>query len=112
MTGHQDHPATGVTIASQPTAKLDLEALVKAVGIKNVRVVDPLKLEELRTALEEELARREPSVIICKRPCALLGKTPVKERYYVDNELCKGCKLCVKIGCTVYISWMKKSWPL
>lgn len=100
MTGHQDHPATGVTITSRPTAKLDLEALVKAVGIKNVRVVDPLKLDELKTALEEELARREPSVIICKRPCALLGKTAVKERYYVDSELCKGCKLCIKIGCT------------
>ncbi|MEN6349848.1 MAG: indolepyruvate ferredoxin oxidoreductase subunit alpha [Syntrophomonas sp.] len=100
MTGHQDHPATGVTITSQPTVKLDLEGLVKAVGIKNVRVVDPLKLDELKAALEEELARREPSVIICKRPCALLGKTPVKQHYYVDNELCKGCKLCLKLGCT------------
>ena len=100
MTGHQDHPATGFTIKGDPTAKLDLEALVKAIGIKNVRVVDPLQLDELEQALEEELQRREPSVIIAKRPCALLEKPPAGKKMVIENELCKGCKLCVRIGCT------------
>lgn len=100
MTGHQDHPATGVTITKQETRKLNIEAMVRAIGINNVRVVDPLNLKELETALKEELSRREPSVIITKRPCALLHKTPIKERYYVDTEKCKGCKLCLKVGCT------------
>ncbi|MDD2586669.1 MAG: indolepyruvate ferredoxin oxidoreductase subunit alpha [Syntrophomonadaceae bacterium] len=100
MTGHQDHPATGVTITRQETRKLDIEAMVRAIGINNVRVVDPLNLKELETALKEELSRREPSVIITKRPCALLHKTPIKERFYVDEEKCKGCKLCLKVGCT------------
>lgn len=100
MTGHQDHPATGFTIKGEPTAKLDLEALVKAIGIKNVRVVDPLQLDELEQALEEELQRREPSVIIAKRPCALLEKPPAGKKMVIENELCKGCKLCVRIGCT------------
>lgn len=100
MTGHQDHPATGRTVSSAPTHKLDIEALVRAIGINNVRIVDPLKLDQLQTALKEELDRREPSVIIAKRPCVLLGKTPVTDKYVVDDELCKGCKLCIKIGCT------------
>lgn len=100
MTGHQDHPATGRTITAQTTSKLDLVALCKAVGIEHVRVVDPLKLDELKQALTEELERREPSVIICKRPCALIVKEPPKEKYYVDTELCKGCKICIRIGCT------------
>ncbi|MDD4549397.1 MAG: indolepyruvate ferredoxin oxidoreductase subunit alpha [Syntrophomonadaceae bacterium] len=100
MTGHQDHPATGVTITRQETRKLDIEAMVRAIGINNIRVVDPLNLKELETALKEELGRREPSVIIAKRPCALLHKTPIKERFYVDEEKCKGCKLCLKVGCT------------
>ncbi len=100
MTGHQDHPATGLTIRKEPTRKLDIEALVRAIGIKNVRVVDPLNLKELETALAEELARNEASVIIAKRPCVLLEREAAQKRYYVDNELCTGCKLCIKIGCT------------
>lgn len=100
MTGHQDHPATGVTIKKSSTNKLDIEALVRAVGIKNVRVVDPLKLEELDTVLGEELDRREPSVIIAKRPCALIDRTPITSTLWVDEELCNGCKACIRIGCT------------
>lgn len=100
MTGHQDHPATGLTIRKEPTAKLDLEALVRAIGVKNVRVVDPLDLETFQATVKEELERREPSVIIAKRPCALLEKAPVRGGYYVDPELCKGCKICLKVGCT------------
>ncbi len=101
MTGHQDHPATGVTITKQPTNKLDIEALVKAIGVKNLRVVDPLKIDELELALKEELARREPSVIICKRPCVLLPGTPKPDhKIYVDAELCTGCKSCIRVGCT------------
>jgi len=100
MTGHQDHPATGFTVKKQPTSRLDIEALIRAIGINAVKVVDPLDLAQLKTALEEELSRREPSVIICRRPCALLEKDPVREKYYVDAELCTGCRLCTRIGCT------------
>ncbi|MDD3898280.1 MAG: indolepyruvate ferredoxin oxidoreductase subunit alpha [Syntrophomonadaceae bacterium] len=100
MTGHQDHPATGLTIKKESAPKLDLEALVKAVGINNVRMVDPLRLDELQQALEEELQRREPSVIIARRPCALLVKPPVNKKMVIQNDLCKGCKLCIRIGCT------------
>jgi indolepyruvate ferredoxin oxidoreductase alpha subunit len=100
MTGHQDHPATGMTITKKETTKLDIEGLVKAIGIKNVKVVDPLNLTQLKDALDEELKRREPSVIIAKRPCALLSKQKSSIKYYVDNELCKGCKQCIKVGCT------------
>jgi indolepyruvate ferredoxin oxidoreductase alpha subunit len=101
MTGHQDHPATGITIAKQPTNKLDIEALVRAIGVKNVRVVDPLKINELEQTLKEELARREPSVIICKRPCVLLPATAKPDhKIFVDPELCNGCKTCIRVGCT------------
>ena len=100
MTGHQDHPATGLTIRREPTAKLDIEGLVKAVGIKNVRVVDPLDMKAFQSVLKEELKRREPSVIIAKRPCALIDKKPADKQYYIDKDQCKGCKLCLKIGCT------------
>jgi len=99
MTGHQEHPATGMNIRQQPTNKLDIEGLIRAIGIKNIRIVDPLKLDQLEAALKEELDRREPSVIITKRPCVLLNRTPYAGKYYVDEELCKGCKRCLKVGC-------------
>ncbi|MDD2511068.1 MAG: indolepyruvate ferredoxin oxidoreductase subunit alpha [Syntrophomonas sp.] len=107
MTGHQDHPATGKTIRNLPTRKLDLPALVKAIGIEHVRIVDPLQLDEFRQTLEEELNRREASVIIAKRPCALLVKKAPDKEFFVEPELCKSCKLCIKIGCTG-IYWVEE----
>ena len=107
MTGHQDHPATGKTIRNLPTRRLDLPSLVKAIGIEHVRVVDPLQLDEFRQTLEEELNRREASVIIAKRPCALLVKKALDKEFFVEPELCKSCKLCIKIGCTG-IYWVEE----
>lgn len=101
MTGHQDHPATGYNIKKEPTPKLDIEALVKAIGVTNVRVVDPLNIGLLSSVIKQELAKREPSVIICKRPCALLsGAKKSTYELYVDTEACTGCKSCVRVGCT------------
>ncbi len=100
MTGHQDHPATGKTIKRQATRKLDLEALVRATGVAHIQIVDPLKLDDLEKALQEALNHEDPSVIITKRPCILLDPTPPEFSYYVDNELCTGCKTCIKLGCT------------
>jgi indolepyruvate ferredoxin oxidoreductase alpha subunit len=99
MTGHQEHPGTGMTLRQQPTYKLNIEDMVRAVGIKHIKIVDPLNLDELEATLKEELNRREPSVIIAKRPCILLNPIPKPYSYYVDEELCKGCKLCLKVGC-------------
>ena len=107
MTGHQDHPATGKTIRNLPTRRLDLPALVQAIGIEHVRIVDPLQLDEFRQTLEEELNRREASVIIAKRPCALLVKKALDKEFFVEPELCKSCKLCIKIGCTG-IYWVEE----
>ncbi len=101
MTGHQDHPATGVTLMGDPTAHLDFEALLPALGVEHVRVVDPLDMDELEKVIKEETERPETSVIITKRPCVLTKqyeKTPY--RLHIDPESCKGCKLCIKVGCT------------
>jgi indolepyruvate ferredoxin oxidoreductase alpha subunit len=97
MTGHQDHPGTGYTVSGQEAFKLDLEKLVRAVGIKRVRVIDPLDLKQTREALKEELAAEEPSVIIAQRPCVLLEK-PSGIVYTVDDR-CTGCKVCLRTGC-------------
>lgn len=99
MTGHQQNPTTGLNIKGDPAGKIDLEALVKAMGINRVRVVDPYNLSECDTAIKEELAASEPSVIISRRPCALLKHVKHNPPLSVDPTKCIGCKSCMKIGC-------------
>ena len=99
MTGHQQNPATGVTLKEEPTYTLDLEALCRVIGVGRVRVVDPQDISGLEAILKEELAADEPSVVITRRPCALLKSVKRLPALAIDNEKCKNCKMCMKIGC-------------
>ncbi len=99
MTGHQQNPTTGYNIKGDPAAKVDLEALCHALGIQRVRVVDPYDLAACETALKEELAAKEPSVIISRRPCVLLKHVKAKPSLKVNPDKCRSCKKCMKLGC-------------
>lgn len=99
MTGHQQNPTTGFNLKGDPAAKVDLEALCHALGIPRVRVVDPYDLAQCESVLKEELAADEASVIISRRPCALLKYVKHKPPLTVDTEKCKSCKMCMKVGC-------------
>ncbi|MBE6823795.1 MAG: indolepyruvate ferredoxin oxidoreductase subunit alpha [Ruminococcaceae bacterium] len=99
MTGHQQNPTTGYNIKGDPAAKVDLEALCKALGINRVRVVDPYDLKACEIALKEELAAQEPSVIISRRPCVLLKSVKIQPSLNVDADKCKSCKRCMGLGC-------------
>jgi len=99
MTGHQQNPTTGFNLKGDPCAKIDLETLCRAVGIKRVQVVDPYNLAQCDSVLKEELAANEPSVIISRRPCALLKYVKHKAPLAVDESKCVGCKACMRIGC-------------
>ncbi len=99
MTGHQQNPTTGYNIKGDPAAKVDLEALCKALGINRVRVVDPYDLKACETAVKEELAVEEPSVIISRRPCVLLKSVKLQLSLNVDADKCKSCKRCMGLGC-------------
>ncbi|MBQ5851905.1 MAG: 4Fe-4S binding protein, partial [Lachnospiraceae bacterium] len=99
MTGHQQNPTTGYNIKGDPAGKIDLEALCRAMGFERVTVVDPYDLEECDRVIKEELAVKEPSVIISRRPCALLKYVKHNKPLKVDTSKCVGCKSCMKIGC-------------
>ena len=99
MTGHQQNPTTGYNIKGDPAGKIDLEGLCKAMGFTRVRVVDPYDLKACDTVLKEELAAAEPSVIISRRPCALLKYVKHEAPLTVDPVKCVGCRSCMKIGC-------------
>ncbi|MBP5451927.1 MAG: indolepyruvate ferredoxin oxidoreductase subunit alpha [Treponema sp.] len=99
MTGHQQNPTTGKDLYGNPAGRVDLEALAHAMGINRVRVVDPYNIADCEKAVKEELEVQEPSLIISRRPCALLKEVKPKPPLKVDAEKCRSCKMCMKIGC-------------
>ena len=99
MTGHQQNPTTGKNLRGEPAGKVDLEALCKALGFNRVRVVDPYDLKAVEEAVTEELAAKEPSIIISRRPCVMIKGTVHKPPISVDEDKCVGCKQCMSIGC-------------
>ena len=104
MTGHQENPGTGKSISGMEAPIIDLEALVKALGVKeeNIRRVDPYDLEQNKNAVKDGIAATEPFVIIATQPCALL-KDVIKVRKgmhcEVNQEKCTRCKTCLRVGC-------------
>ena len=99
MTGHQQNPTTGKNLRGEPAGKIDLEALCRALGFNRVRVVDPYDLKAVEEAVTEELAAKEPSIIISRRPCVMIKGTVHKPPISVDESKCVGCKQCMSIGC-------------
>jgi indolepyruvate ferredoxin oxidoreductase alpha subunit len=97
MTGHQQNPSTGKNIRGDEAPAIDIATLVKACGVKNVVEIDPFDVKGLEKVVKEETAREELSVIITKRPCALIVKQPNILHFVTDD--CKNCKMCMKIGC-------------
>ena len=110
MTGHQQNPTTGYNIKGDPAGKIDLESLCKAMGFNRVRVVDPYDLKGCDQAVKEELAADEPSVIISRRPCALLKYVKHNAPLAVNKDKCIGCKSCMKIGCPAISIKEGKAW--
>ncbi|MDR1532032.1 MAG: indolepyruvate ferredoxin oxidoreductase subunit alpha [Clostridiales bacterium] len=99
MTGHQQNPATGTTLMGEKVPPVDLQKLCEAIGVRRVFVADPFDPDAMTKAIKRETeAADEPSVIIARRPCALLPVfKPSKGQRITDK--CKGCGMCLKIGC-------------
>lgn len=110
MTGHQEHAGTGFTIRQEPTNMVDYVELGKALGIKSIRKIDPYDIKSSMEIIKEEMAKNEPSLVICeKSPCMLLRRAKPLERfknpfYVVDTDKCRGCRMCLEINCPA-ISW-------
>lgn len=112
MTGHQQNPGTGFNVKGESAPMINIEELVKAIGIKHVKVIDPNNLKEVDDAFDAFMELDEPSVIITRWPCVLkkfsdadLEEWPnlFKTKNVVDAEKCIGCKQCQKTGCPALI---------
>ena len=112
MTGQQDNPGSGLTIQGEVTEAVSIEAIALAFGFRNVRVINPNQLDEVKDALDWALGLQEPSVIITRWPCALKKQTALDKEefkgsftsvYWVNEEVCIGCKKCTRTGCPAVV---------
>ncbi len=107
MTGHQENPGTGFTLQGLPAKIVEIEPLVRALGIDLVKTVNPLRLDELKAAFDWAMEQTEPTVIITRWPCVLKKHSEhdmkefgdYKSLCEVDTDVCIGCRLCTKPGC-------------
>jgi len=101
MTGHQQNPATGLNIRLQPAPAIDLAELCRVIGVSSIREVDPADTWEVEKTVAEEIAKAGVSVIIARRPCALIpaGRAKPERAVRLDREKCKRCKACTRIMC-------------
>ena len=107
MTGQQENPGSGATLQGDPTKNIDIEAVVRALGIDHVRVVNPMNLRKVQEALTWAYELDEPSVIITKWPCTLKKLDQAERNEYshkascmtIVDEDCAGCRVCLDVGC-------------
>ncbi len=109
MTGRQENPTSGFTLAGSEAYEVDLETVCRSVGVKNITVIDPYELDNTRELIRTEMERPEVSVIITRRPCMLIKRdvVEIKAPLYVDEEKCTACKACLKLGCPA-IEWQDR----
>lgn len=112
MTGHQQNPGSGYTVKGEVTTAIDIETVVKALGIKHIKVIDPNNLDEVSDILDEYLKLDEPSVIITRWPCVLKKLSAEDKEEFsgifstkniIDEDKCIGCKKCLKTGCPALV---------
>ncbi len=105
MTGHQENHGTGKTLMGDDAPVIDILKLVRdGLGIKNSFEIDGYDVKGIRTLLREELKKEKLSVIVVKRPCALLFKKAKWSPTVVDPEKCVKCNMCLKLGCPAITS--------
>ncbi|MGI6604607.1 MAG: indolepyruvate ferredoxin oxidoreductase subunit alpha [bacterium] len=109
MTGHQPHPGTGITGKGEVTDEIKIEDVVRALGVRDVQIVDSYDLQAVDQAVRHALDFDGPSVVICRRACALLKGLPDLGKAVINQEQCTRCHACLRTGCPALVSHPDKS---
>ena len=98
MTGHQENPGTGKTAKGKAANRVELEKLVRGIGVNDVQVIDAFNIKELRKSVKTSLDSQEMSVIIVRGNCQAQVKKKASPMF-IDGDKCSKCELCTMIGC-------------
>ena len=100
MTGGQENPATGVTLQGESTQRIEIEAVVRAMGVEHVWVVDALDVEGVEQAIREATEVEDrPTVIVVNGACVFTPRFRRRPAVAVDLDVCNGCGFCFRVGC-------------
>ncbi|KAA0002256.1 MAG: indolepyruvate ferredoxin oxidoreductase subunit alpha [Thermoplasmata archaeon] len=104
MTGHQPHPGTEYDGMGEKAVMLDVENVVKGLGVRHIEVVNPNNVKKTMEAFKKALEYKGTSVIIAKAPCMLiLPKERREGSFEVNQEKCTKCHVCIeKFGCPAF----------
>ena len=101
MTGGQGNPASGVAAQPQnPANQIDIEAVVRAMGVKAFWKVDAMNVKEVDKAIKAAVAYQDgPAVVLVDGDCVMNEGWQRSSVVKVDLETCNGCTLCFRVGC-------------
>jgi len=108
MTGHQEHPGTGLTLMREETMAASIAKFGQACGIKRIKHVDPYDVKTTQQIISEEIDADQASLIISEAPCLLRVRKAVGPQRKIDPDICKNCKACLKLGCPAIEPGMEK----
>ncbi|RNL48318.1 thiamine pyrophosphate-dependent enzyme [Paraeggerthella hongkongensis] len=97
MTGRQGNPFNGETLQGRPSREMDLEGIVRALGVEDVRTIDPNDAKAVRRTLKEAVANEDLSVLVFRSPCVLIDR--IKNPVYAVSDACTACGVCSTLGC-------------
>jgi len=98
MTGSQPHPGTGQTLMGPKSEPIDIEGVLRALGVHCTVRANPLRLDEAVAAARQAIEHPGPSAVIFESPCVQLIKPALPA--VIDPDTCTGCGACIRaIGC-------------
>ena len=103
MTGHQPHPGTGRTVMGEIVQKINIEQVLRGIGVQDVEIVNPLDHEAAVSCVKELADKPGVKAIIFKSPCIAVTKPGAP--MHVDISSCIHCKKCIReLGCPAIIT--------
>lgn len=98
MTGHQPHPGTGRTMMGEIVEKIDIESVLKGIGVSVVETANPLELDDAVECVKRVDSEKGVKAIIFRSPCIALFKPD--SHMTIESEKCIGCRKCItELGC-------------
>ena len=102
MTGHQPHPGTGRTVMGEIVQKINIEQVLRGIGVTEIETINPLELEASVSCVKRMAEKSGVRAIIFKAPC--IAVTKPKAPLHVNQDSCIGCKKCIRdLGCPAIV---------
>ncbi|MCX5883499.1 MAG: indolepyruvate ferredoxin oxidoreductase subunit alpha, partial [Deltaproteobacteria bacterium] len=106
MTGHQPNPGVDMGLMNlSGYGRISIEAVVRALGVTHVSIIQPYKVKKSIEALREAFEFKGVSVVISQEMCTLYAKghKKAKSRAYYVSDKCRNHRDCIsQLACPAF----------